>query len=89
MINRRSRIALASAGAIGTWALSYVYLTDYIKRSSSLIQQTLFNLESSPQAVSLLGPHPFRIASPVEGELNQVKGVANLSFKCTGPEGIS
>lgn len=82
----RERIAVASALAVGSWFGAYYYLTDQITRSSSIVKQTLFNLQVNPAAQKLLGT-PVTIDSSVNGSLNQVQGFADIAFDCQGPQG--
>src|SRR5690606_25289633 len=73
--------------AVASWLLGYKYMTNEVTKSSSLIKQTLFNLESNSRIVELLGRN-LEIASSVEGPVNQFKGAANIEFKCVGTKGI-
>lgn len=79
---------LAAILAIGSWAAAYTYITDCTSRSSSIVKQTLFNLQIDPQSKTILGS-PIKVTSKVQGEMNQIKGLADVSFSCSGPKGIS
>lgn len=84
----RKGIAMASAAAVGSWIGAYYFLTDRITRSSSIVKQTLFNLQVDPEARGLLGL-PMEVCSSVRGSLNQVQGIADISFECQGPVGTA
>lgn len=82
------RIAGLAAAGLATWYFCYQGLTDYVVRSSSLVKQSLFNLQINEDARRLLGDQ-LVINSKVNGSMNQVKGHADISFTCTGPMGIN
>lgn len=86
-MNSRAKWGLV-AGALATWAISYKVLTDYVTRSSSVVKQTLFNLQTSPEAERVLGKD-IKVTSSIDGNMNQIKGFANIAFDCTGSSGIS
>lgn len=81
----RRQIALYSGAsiAIASWGFGYLFLIDEIDRSSSLVQQTLYTLENNDTSSSTFGP-PIKVTSGIAGNMNQYKGVANISFRCSG-----
>lgn len=82
-MDRGTKVAAAAAGAVVTWFIGYKLATDHVLKSSSIVKQTIFNLQVSPLAQELLG-NSIRLSSGVAGDMNQVKGFADLSFKCSG-----
>lgn len=87
-MSRRRTVLLGTAGALASWAAAYSYLTDKVTRSSSLIQQTIFNLETNERSRDVLGTG-IKVISPIKGDMNQYKGVADLQFECEGNQGIA
>ena len=79
-----SRLTLICLGAVGSWVVSYQWLTDHVARSSALARLTLFNLRQSPEVGELFGESLERlhIASPIKGEMNHIGGFADISFQC-------
>lgn len=77
----------ATAGAVVTWFVGYKLATDHVLRSSSIMKQTIFNLQVSPMAQEILGDS-IKLSSGVDGEMNQVKGFADLAFKCSGSKSM-
>ena len=59
-----------------SWYVAYKYFINKVEKSSSIVQQTLFNLNSSKISSS-----PFKIISNVSGQMNQFKGFANIGFE--------
>ena len=72
--------------SLASWAISYRLITDNVTESSSLIQQTLFNMKSNSLAQRLLG-NDIEISSRISGQLNQIKGTADVQFQCSGSTG--
>lgn len=87
MISKGVKITGFVAGSALSWLGSYYFLSDYVLRSSSLVKQTLFNLETIDEVKEKLGGN-IQVQSRINGPMNQFRGSANLSFTCQGTLGI-
>ena len=65
--------------ATGSWLAAYWFITEEIDKSSSIVNQTIFNLNINEIASKDL-ILPVKVASGVRGKMNQFKGFANINF---------
>ena len=77
MISKKGALGIATA--IGSWAVAYRFIADEIDKSSSIVNQSLFNINMSESNQSSLNL-PVQIASGVRGEMNQFRGHADINF---------
>lgn len=77
MISKKA--ALGATAAVGSWIAAYCFIADEIDKSSSIVNQSLFNINISnitTQNLSL----PVKISSGIRGKMNQFKGHAEINF---------
>ena len=77
MISKRGVVGVSAA--VGSWLVAYYFIANEIDKSSSLVNQSLFNIninENYPKILSC----PVQIASGVRGKMNQFKGLAEINF---------
>lgn len=82
-MNRLDKIAksIILPAGFGTAILgAYWYFSTRIDQDSSLVQQSLDNIQSSAAATEIVG-HKCNPLGKVLGEMNQRKGLANIQFK--------
>jgi hypothetical protein len=77
MISKKG--AAGVAAAVGSWLAAYWIIAEEIDKSSSIVNQSIFNIninENAREDVIL----PIKIASGVRGKMNQFKGFAEINF---------
>jgi hypothetical protein len=77
MISKKGAAGIAAA--VGSWLAAYLFVKDEINKSSSIVNQTIFNININETAEKEL-KLPVKIASGVRGKMNQFKGYANINF---------
>lgn len=77
MISKKGAAGIAAA--VGSWLVAYLFVKDEINKSSSIVNQTIFNININETAEKEL-KLPVKIASSVRGKMNQFKGFANINF---------
>lgn len=84
MISKRGVAGITAAA--GSWLLAYCFIASEIDKSSSIVNQTIFNInvnESAEKEVKL----PVKVASGVRGKMNQFKGFAEINFDVVDKNG--
>jgi hypothetical protein len=77
MISKKGVVGVSAA--VGSWMLAYYFISNEIDKSSSIVNQSLFNINiSENQHPELI--LPVIIASGIRGKMNQFKGHAGISF---------
>ena len=71
--------AVGVSAAIATWVASYYFIVNEIDKSSSLVNQSLFNINISEKYEKTLNC-PVEITSVIRGKMNQFKGLAEINF---------
>lgn len=77
MISKRGAVGVSAA--VGSWIAAYYLIVNEIDKSSSLVNQSLFNINVNDNYAKSLS-FPVQIASSVRGEMNQFKGLAEINF---------
>lgn len=77
MISKKGVFGVTAA--ISSWFAGYMYITDEIDKSSSIVKQSLFNINASEIHDANL-KLPVSISSGIRGKMNQFKGIANIEF---------
>lgn len=77
MISRTG--ALGVTAAIGSWLAAYYFITNEIDKSSSIVNQSIFNINYCEAKHSEL-ILPVTVASSIRGKMNQFKGFAEINF---------
>ena len=77
MISKRGAVGVSAA--VGSWIAAYYLIVNEIDKSSSLVNQSLFNINFNDNYAKSLS-FPVQIASSVRGEMNQFKGLAEINF---------
>lgn len=77
MISKRGAVGVSAA--VGSWLAAYYLIVNEIDKSSSLVNQSLFNININDNYSKSLS-FPVQIASSVRGEMNQFKGLAEINF---------
>lgn len=76
-------VLYGSAGAaVGTWLLAYYFVSNEIDKSSSIVRQTLFNINATNEFKNDIAL-PVKTSSNIRGKMNQFKGLANIDFDVT------
>lgn len=73
------KAAAGVTAAVGSWVAAYSFIADEIDKSSSIVNQSLINIninDIAAQNISL----PVKISSGVRGKMNQFKGHAEIEF---------
>lgn len=65
--------------AAASWAAAYMFITDKIDRSSSIVNQSLFNINRFEENQITLNL-PVNISSSIRGKMNQFYGHADIEF---------
>lgn len=71
-----SKFAMVGGVSLLGCIYGYKYVTDETMKSSSLVQQSLFNLSNQEWS----GRAPVKIVSSIRGHMNQYKGNADINF---------
>lgn len=66
-------------GAVGSWAAAYWYFANSLDKSSSLVTQTLFNINNNAEKFEQIRS-PIKLSSSIRGKMNQFKGHADINF---------
>lgn len=77
MLSKKAAVGVTAA--LGSWIAAYCYIADEIDKSSSIVNQSLFNINISDIQMNELSL-PVKIASGVRGKMNQFKGHADINF---------
>ncbi len=75
----RAKTFAVVGGAIGSWAAAYWYFANSLDKSSSLVIQTLFNINNNSDQVKEIRS-PVMLQSSIRGRMNQFKGFADVNF---------
>lgn len=83
MISKKGAVGVTAA--VGSWLAAYYFISNEIDKSSSIVTQSLFNINVSekehPELIL-----PVTIASTIRGKMNQFKGHAKISFDVVDKE---
>lgn len=85
-MKNRVKHGMIFTGMSAFWYACYRYYANEIDKSSSLVRQSLFAMKSDSNFKELFGSD-VEISSPINGEMNQRKGFANISFTICNPKG--
>lgn len=66
-------------GAVGSWIAAYWYFANDLEKSSSLVTQTLFNINNNANNFKEINS-PVTLTSSIRGKMNQYKGYAAINF---------
>lgn len=77
MISKKG--AAGVTAAVGSWLAAYWFIADEIDKSSSIVNQSIFNINIDENAGKDL-KLPVKVASGVRGRMNQFKGFAEINF---------
>lgn len=77
MISKKG--AAGVTAAVGSWLVAYWFIADEIDKSSSIVNQSIFNININENAENEL-KLPVKVASGVRGKMNQFKGIAEINF---------
>ena len=65
--------------ACGSWAAAYLFIADKIDRSSSIVNQSLFNININEENRNFVN-QPVKLSSSIRGKMNQFYGHADIEF---------
>lgn len=71
--------AAGVTAAVGSWIVAYWFIAEEIDKSSSIINQSIFNININENVENEL-KIPVKMASGVRGKMNQFKGFAEINF---------
>lgn len=77
MISKKGAVGVVAA--VGSWLAAYWFIADEIDKSSSIVNQSIFNININENAEKNM-KLPVKIASGVRGRMNQFKGFAEINF---------
>lgn len=77
MISAKGVVGVSAA--VGSWIAAYYFIINEIDKSSSLVNQSLFNINFNQKYDEIM-KSPVQIASGIRGEMNQFKGLAEINF---------
>jgi hypothetical protein len=72
-------------GAVGSWVAAYWYFADSLDKSSSLVTQTMFNINNNTDEFEQIRS-PVKLNSSIRGKMNQFKGFADINFHISDSE---
>lgn len=72
--------AFGASAAIGSWMAAYYFIVGEIDKSSSLVKQTIFNINANQENHVKTVEYPVKITSSIRGKMNQFKGLADIEF---------
>ena len=77
MISKKG--AAGVTAAVGSWLVAYYFIAEEIDKSSSIVNQSIFNININENVEKEL-KLPVKVASGVRGKMNQFKGFAEINF---------
>lgn len=77
MISAKGVVGVSAA--VGSWIAAYYLIISEIDKSSSLVNQSLFNINFNEKYDEIM-KSPVQIASGIRGKMNQFKGLAEINF---------
>lgn len=77
MISKKG--AAGVTAAVGSWIIAYWFIAEEIDKSSSIVNQSIFNININQNVEEEL-KLPVKVASGVRGKMNQFKGLAEINF---------
>ena len=75
----RAKTITMVGGAVGSWIAAYCYFANELDKSSSLVTQTMFNINNNIENFKEISP-PVKLNSSIRGKMNQFKGFAAINF---------
>ena len=86
-MRNRAKHAVIFTGMSFVWYACYRHYANEIDKSSSLVRQSMFAMKSDANFAEVFGT-AVEIKSSINGEMNQRKGYASISFTICNPKGV-